>query len=238
MIIMVVLYDNLDAHADILLDIPFREGSGTITHDVAKPHHTMSLINTPTWTAISSGLVVLDLNGSNEYLQEETLGSTADLDFTSGDYSLSAWVNWTDTSSTYIIMGRYELSVSGWEFYITSTGTGTGTITLRHNHATEITPRTACYSTGWTAGTWQHIGVSRDGLTAQHYRNGVAVTTTHSVGGLLDPDSSAQDLVVGVRYTKNTNFYDGMMWRPKVWGRAVSADEWKIIYDSESKWFP
>jgi len=234
---MVVLYDDLDVNASILLDLPFREGGGTLTHDVAPPHHAFSMVATPTWTTLASGLQVIDFNGINEYMQEEVLGETADLDFTSGDYSLSVWFKYTDTSITYIIMGRYELSVSGWELYVTSDGGGTATITLRHNHGTDASVRTACYSTGWLEDTWYHLGVSRDGGTAQHYRNGVAVTTTHSVGGLLDPDTCAQDMVIGVRYTKNINFFDGQMWRPRVWNRALSAQEWKIIYDSEVKWF-
>ncbi len=78
---MTVLYDNLGINREILLDLPFREGTGVITHDVAKPHHPITLVNTPTWTTLDSGFQVLTLNGTNEYLQC-LAASCADLDFT------------------------------------------------------------------------------------------------------------------------------------------------------------
>ncbi|GAG65721.1 unnamed protein product [marine sediment metagenome] len=65
---MSVHYDALDINRDIVLDLPFREGIGTITHSVAKTHPEVRLINTPTWTPLDSGLGVLELNGTNEYL--------------------------------------------------------------------------------------------------------------------------------------------------------------------------
>ena len=32
-------YDKISLNEDILLDLPFSEGVGVITHDQAKPHH-------------------------------------------------------------------------------------------------------------------------------------------------------------------------------------------------------
>ena len=85
-------YDNLEINHQILLDLPFREGIRIITHDVAKPrHHDVDLVNTPTWESLVSGLGVIDLNGTTEYLQL-LAADCADLDFTAGDYSLGVWV--------------------------------------------------------------------------------------------------------------------------------------------------
>lgn len=240
----VVLYDKLGFNEDILLDLPFREGVGAITRDVAKPHHPVTLVNTPTWTALPSGLMVLNLNGTNEYLQ--CLGaSCADLNFTNGDYSAGCWFNWTDTGQSLIVMGRYRIDSlpttisDGWEIYL-DTSMGLNTVSQRHNHLS-LVPNTNsnCYSVGWTPGTPWFLGISRIGgnLYPVHYRNGVALDMTYEDSGMLDPDTSIQDLVIGCRWSKDANWYKNWMWRPRVWGRALSAEDWMNMYQLEKRWF-
>ena len=230
----VVLYDDLSINESILLDLPFREGTGTITQDVAKPHHPIDLINTPTWTALGSGLMTLNLNGINEYLECDT-ADTGDLDFTSGDYSVGGWFNWADTvHDSQIIIARYEVSDSGWEVYLTESG-ALRYLTLRHHHLAGASLRTGAYSLGWAYGTNWFFGISRSGTSAQFYRNGAAVTTTSDT--LIDPETCSQDLVIGTRYTKDSNYISNMLWRPRVWGRALTADDWMNIYQLEKGWF-
>ena len=230
---MTVLYDSRDIYKEILLDLPFREGIGIITQDVAKPHHPVTLVNTPTWTALDSGLMTLNLNGTNEYLQ--CVGaSCTDLDFTSGDYSLGGWLNWTVNEFSQIVIARYELSVSGWELYLTQAG-ALNYLTIRHHHAAGATTRTAAFSLGWTPGTPFFFGMSRSGASAQFYRNGVAVATTSDV--LIDPETSAEDLVIGTRYTKDANFFKNMLWRPRLWPKALTALDWRALYELEHGWF-
>jgi len=230
-----VLYDNLGINKDILLDLPFREGVGVITNDVAKPHHPVTLVGAPTWTARPSGLMGLTLDGLTEYLQC-LAAQCADLDFTNGDYSLGGWIDWTVLEFSQIIMGRYQLDSNGWELYLYNDG-ATNLLTLRHHHSAGASVRSACYSEGWTPGTPWFYGISRSGDTAFHYRNGEPLETTHSVGGLIDPETCNQDLVIGVRTTKDANFFKGWRWRPRVWGRAVPANQWKTMYDFEKGWF-
>ena len=227
----IALYDNLDINTNILLDLPFREGIGTITHDVAKPHHTVDLINTPTWTALDSGLMTLDFNGTSEYL-EASNASTADLGFTSGDFSIGGWFNWADGDESQIIIGRYELDVGGWEVYLYDNPNWY--LTLRLHHAGGVEVRTACYSSGWTQDTWHFMGISRTGSTAIMYRNGVALTTT---GVLEDAEATTKDLVVGCRFTKDDDYFKNKMRGMRAWSRALSADDWLAICNIESRWF-
>ena len=226
-------YDDLPESANILLDLPFREATGVITQDIAKPHHPVTLVGTPTWTQLASLLGVLEFNGANEYGQ--CLGAdSADLDFTSEDYSVGGWLNWTINEFSQIVIARYELSVSGWEFYLTNSG-GNNFLSLRHHHAAGASVRTGAFSTGWTPGMWWHFGITRQGTSAQMYRNGVAVETTSNV--LIDPETSSEDMVIGVRYTKNANFFDGRLYRPRLWSRALTAADWLRIYTQEQAGF-
>ncbi len=230
-------YDNIPENEDILLDLPFYEGVGTITRDQAKPHHQdVTLINAPTWDTVASGLGVLTFDGTNQRFELDG-AACADLDFIAGDYSLSAWINWIDNSSSYIIMGRYQVDVSGWELYLYGAG-GPNYLTLRHHHAGTLVngnPRSGCYSLGWTPGAWWFMGLSRTGGgEAIHYRNGVALPMFTS--GLVDPETDAHDLT-NSRFTKDANWYEGSIWKPRIWNRALSASEWLNIFEKERDWF-
>jgi len=234
-------YDKIPEHEDMLLDLPFYEGGGTLTRDQAKPHHQdILLINAPAWTPVASDLGILAFDGVNQYL-ELANAACADLDFIAGDYSLGCWFNWTDDSGSQIIMGRYQLDVSGWELYLWGAA-GINILTLRHHHAGILVPpvtgnpRSACYANGWTPATWWLMGLSRTGGgEAQMYRNGVALPML--TGGLVDPKTCGIDLVVGARYSKDNDFILGSMWRPRIWNRILTAAEWVNIFEAERDWF-
>ncbi len=227
----VVMYDSVDVKENILLDLPFREATGVVTQDVAKLHHPMVMVNTPTW-AQEGTLSVVQLNGTSEYLLS-LAADTADLNFIAGDYSLGGWLRWETGEDSQIVMGRYIVSVSGWELYLYFTGL----LTLRHHHAAGASTRTGCYSDGWVADTWHHFGVSRSGAAAIHYRNGVALTTTHTAGGLINPETNNSNLVIGVRTTLDTNYFSGKLWRPRIYNEALTAADWLAIYEREVGWF-
>ena len=226
-------FDKMSVNQELLMSLPFREGVGAITQDYAKPLREVDLINAPAWTTIASGLGVLAFDGgvSNQYLECDTL-ETVDLNFTTGDYSIFGWVNWTDTALSEIIIARYELDVDGWELYFWNS-----VLQLRHHHAGGATDRTGCHSWNWTPGTWWLLGISRSGAYPLMYRNGVPLTMGYSVGGMLDPATCDQDLVIGTRFCKTADWYSGMMWNVRVAGRALSARDHMNIYQLEKHWF-
>lgn len=240
---MVRGYDKIEVNYGVLLDLPFNEGSGIATHDIAKSHHQDITLVGPTWDKVAlSNAGVLNFDGLTDYL-ECPAADTLDLDFI-GDYSILCWINWEDTGiAGEIVVGRYDIDVahSGWELYLAATP-GVDSLTTRHHHAGTLVPpitgnpRSACYSVGWTRGVWCLLGVSRaGGGEAQHYRNGVPLAMVTS--GLHDPEPCSEDLVVGVRWTKNATYYKGMMKGLRLWGRALSAEEMMDIFETERPLF-
>jgi len=232
-------YDSLiSPRDDMLLDLPFREATGAITQDVAKPHHPVDLVGAPTWAPLASGLGTLDFDGDTQYL--ECAGADcADLDFTNHNYSIWGWFNWNIHEYSQILIGRYELSVSGWELYLTQAAGG-NYMTLRHHHAGGATTRTAMYSLGWTPGVDWFFGVLRFGTGIAMVRNGVVVPTVGDV--MIDPETCAEDLTIGVRYSKNANFFDGMMYRPRIAGGLMldgirTNVQFDQTYQREGVWF-
>lgn len=240
-------YDNIAENKGLLLDLPFYEGIRAITKDQAKPHHPIAL-NDPgggsfVWTTLASGIMVLEFvttgGGAGQGVYLESLAAdTADLDFISGDYSIGCWINWTWDGQSLIIIGKYGVDLDGWEIYLDESG-GRNTVSQRHSH-NSLAPNTNsnCYSTGWTPGVWTFLGISRIGgnLYPQHYRNGNFIAMHYEASGMLDPDTCNRDLVIGTRFTKDANWYKGQMWRPRIWNRALSASEWKKIFEAERDW--
>ena len=238
---MPVGFDKMSFNRDLRMYLPFREGVGAITHDYAKPHREVDLVNAPAWTTIASGLPVMAFDGVNQYLECDTL-DTVDLDYTSEDYSIIGWVNWTDTGSSEIIIARYEVDDTppvtfgtGWETYFYNNA-GVMYLSQRHHHWGGATDRTSAYSSGWTPGTPWLLGISRSGGYPIHYRNGVPLTTTCN-GGLLDPLTCARDLVIGTRFTKDSNWFSGWIGNLGVIGVALSARDHMNIFQLNKHWF-
>ena len=242
-------YDKIEEYDGILLDLPFYEGLGAITRDQAKPHHQdVKLINSPLWDRTEfgdeafglgyglgfnsrGGPSVLTLNGANEYLE---LGNAdcVDLDFIASDYSVGIWMKWTTGVDSQIVIGRYQVDVSGWEIYLYSSPNLY--LTQRHHHAGGAAVRSGCYSGPWAKDVWHFLGISRTGASSIHYQNGVPLVVT---GALEDPETCARDLVIGIRFSKDANWFKGSLWRPRIWDRALPVEDWLAIFEAERDFF-
>lgn len=256
-------YDNISVNHQMLLHLPFTEGIGTITHDVAKPHHLLTQHDPGggsfTWDNVASGHPYLEFTSigfgaaDGVYLDCSN-ANTADLDFTSEDYSIVFWINHHAVGNLKpkIVIGRYEIDNAvqannkGWEVYI-ETNAGVDYLELRHHHGSIgpwPSPRDGCYSTGWSTGSWDLIGITRHKVAGtswpQHYKNGVPLAMTYNdlVNGMRDPDScDTSDLVIGSRFSKDMDWLDGYLSRLRVCGEELSASDMKFIFETERGWF-
>ena len=232
-------YDALAINRNMALDLPFREGAGAITHSVAKTHPLVTIVGAPApWSILDSHLPFLTLDGATEYL-EASAADTLNLDFTSEDYSIGGWFridSGGDDDKTLI--SRFFVSANGWEIYHYTNLI----LTLRHHHAAGATTRTGAHSPGWAYNIWYFMGVSRSGGSAQFWRGDIngfaALPTTISPGGLINPETCAQNLIIGANTLGATNHYKGGLWRPRVWfERALTEVEWQQIWEKEVEWF-
>jgi len=234
---MTLHYDSVGYNREILLDLPVREATGGITQDVAKPHHPMTMHNTPTWTQLASGIWVLTMDGVNQYLR--CVGaSCADLNFTTTDYTIAGWIYLATggASMSQELINRFSLSANGWELYSYTNGF----ITMRHHHAAGATTRTGFYSANWAFNTWYFLMVTRSGTSGQFYR-GIpggtfgAVTTVSNV--LIDPETCNSNLYIGAGDSGASNFHKGMCRRWRVWPRALTLAEGRQMFERAEGWF-
>ena len=101
-------------------------------------------------------------------------------------------------------------------------------LSFRLHHAGGATTRTGAFSLGWPFGTLAHFGISKIGDTAYFYRNGEPVVTVSDV--LIDPEATTQDLVIGIRYTKDANMLSGLLPRLIVAEEGLTAEDWRAMY--------
>ena len=83
---------------------------------------------------------------------------------------------------------------------------------------------------------WQLVGFNRSGAAACLFLNGRDVTVTP--GTHVNPASAAAfNFMVGINSAADAGYYDGRMWRPRVWKRDLAAWEFLAMYEAERDLF-
>lgn len=224
--------DNLSLNMQLVLDLPFNEAVGSVIHDIARPHHTCIEGGTElAWTETASGLSVLEFDDPSWL--ECSAADTVDLDFTTGDFSCCVWFyanGATIGSEDWIIRGYDFAPFDGWIFGVWG------------NY--RISFDTMSGGTYWvTAGpinsavvnVWTFAGMTRAGLVGLIYKNGVDITDISD--GHPTITSSARKLHIGCADDEGSSMWDGLLYRPRVWSRCLTAEEMMFIFESERSLF-
>jgi len=232
----IAAFDKISVNNQLLLSLPFREGSGVVTQDVAKPqHYNVPMTGVPAWVSLDSGLGVLEFDGAGDYL-DYPAADCADLNLTTQDYSLTCWIYKEHSVTSDMVIARYGLDLDGWELYFYEPAPH-HYLTLRHHHGSLATDRTGCYSDGWPLTEWCFMAITRSGAYPKHYMNGQELVVTYDVGGLSDPDTCNRDLVIGCRFTKDSDWYTGKMWDPRVWLGELTPTQVMTLFNMNKHWF-
>ena len=151
-----------------VIDMKFDDGSGFQAIDSSPETNRGALINFPTdnsqWVAGQNNTYALQFAGTDDYVD---LGNKPKLQL-GGAITISAWINPTDLSANYAIVGQPDNA--GYAFKITTGGEMTF-------GETDGTPIATSSGAGITAGTWQYVTVSYDGTNAAFYKDGRLITS-------------------------------------------------------------
>jgi hypothetical protein len=230
---MVKGYDNDPIMQQLLLDLQLSEGIGTLTQDWAKPHHIdPTLINGPMWSLVGARSV-LTLAGANQSIRILQANS-ADLAFTTGDFSIAMWINGAYQDAELFARGNWG-GVGGYEAYMVSTG--------QIDFALHAAGPTDYYISTpvapFTPSVWNLFHFIRSGTgastTLSIYINGVKIATT-STGAPLNPIVAATNFVIADDVTGGFGL-TGLLGQIWVWGRALTATEIKTLFERERNWF-
>ena len=229
-------YDKVPWNFGLVLAMTFEEGiGGDMTYDRSRRGHQMTLHNTPTWLQEASGLTVLYLDHTvPEWLDASAADTNTELNFTTQDFSIGAWINVDDLSDNRMILCRGLLDTDGYHCAILMDGT----IVLYTNQAAAGGQNQSSYSAAGeiVTGTWYLVGFTRHGAAVNVYKNGLNVTGTHGVH--VDPDASARELHIGIHDNEADSPFGGMMWNPRIWReRVVPLYEWQMMFETERGYF-
>ena len=125
----------------------------------------------------------VSFDGSGDCL---TVADNTDLEFGSGNFTLEAFINYTGNpgtgGSTYSIFSKWDNQNSNKGFILRISDDGGGD-NLQFFHSSDGNSNNITTgSTVLSPGTWYHIAFVRNGSTGTFYINGVADSTTHSMG--------------------------------------------------------
>lgn len=223
---MAIGFDNPRYNQDLVLDPHFIEGTGSATLDWAKPHHVISLATPVTWTALANDLMTLLFNPVTPDRLVILAAASTDLNFTSGAFSGAMWIYPHAYGNRYVMMKG--AAGTGWSFWIVSSSPYLAFTTEQAGPAYQTSQGGA----GLALNAWQLIGFTRSGASGRLYLNGVD-TTTIAATHINPASSAASDFYMGTTVGGGAGFYDGGMWRPRIWDRAISAAEMAAIYEGE-----
>lgn len=217
-------YDHLRHDTELLLDLLFLEGSGAATADFAKAHHVVALTGTPAWANLGNDLTYLSFDPANPDYLSCAAANSGDVNFIAGDFSGAAWFNPDVTGNRYVF--NKGTAATGWAFYEDTDSC------MRLNTRQGGPALQSTVGATLTLDTWQLVGFARTGAAARVYLNGRDVTTT--AGTHVAPaTAAAQNLYIGCTDGAGAGWLDGYLWRPRIWGRYVSVEEMRAIYEAE-----
>jgi len=224
-------YDNWRPNQALVLDLQFRETTGTNTKDFAKPYHdSATLVGTPTWAVLGNDLSYLSFNLANpDRIVIAAAASTA-LNFTTSSFSGAAWVH-PDAYGNRWFMDKSS-ATAGWSFWVSTSAPYLAFTTYNAGPASQTTYGGSNLLTG----AWQFIGFTRSGANAHIYLNGQDTTVTPATH--INPATAAAiDFYIGTMVGAGAGYYDGRMWRPRVWKRELAAWEMLAVYEVERELF-
>jgi hypothetical protein len=223
-------YDNLRFNHEMLLDLQFQEGTGAVTQDWAKAHHADPTITLAAWSNLANDLTYLTFLLTGPDFITILAADTADLNFTSGDFSGAAWFYPTAAGNRLVF--NKGTGTTGWHF-ANYGGAGVAQMqfaTFQAGPTYQITE-----GPDISLNAWHFVGFTRDGAAARVYEAGRDATTVY--GTHVNPASAAANNFYIGRDNGGAGMLDGYLWRPRIWGRCLAAAEMLAIYEAERDLF-
>ena len=191
--------------------------NGTTWTDLSGNGNTGTLTNGPTYSSANGGSLVFD--GVNDYVN---CGSPSTLNFGTGNFNLSCWVNIPSTSGAdWIgIISRYVSGVGFW-IQLNPSNRYVGFGWAGGNYITS--------STSAGGGQWKFISCQRTGSTsAEVYVNGILVASSSSMSS---GTSNGQQIDIG-RIDIAGRYSAGNIAQVSIYNRALSAQEIQQNYNA------
>lgn len=211
-----IVTDGLLLHYDMsnYQSAPF---TGTVIYDLAGTGNTGTLVNGPTYSSSSGG--ILSFDGTNDYLD-------CNLDFgfdTTVSATLSLWLKTTNLVQRGGILGK--AGSSNWEWTL-SQGIDSSDIFFWYWKVDSNVNLSISISNFFESNVWKKVDLvwSHTSNRLTIYRNGIGVTSSTPASSSFQNRNSS----IFLGYTYNlfaSNYWDGQVGLLSIYNRALTADE-------------
>lgn len=165
------------------------------------------------------------LDGAASFI---AIADHSDLDFGTGDMSVSGWFYSDDNPSTYEFILNKRAATQGWVLYTDPTDSDK----LRFRIEDNGEGKEAVSNAAIVSGSWQHFVCVLKSNVAYLYLNTILQTTTGTLAGDNDTDN-AVPLYLGIQSGVNFPF-DGLIDEVRLYNKALSQAEVTFLYRNPS----
>ena len=188
-------------------------GIGNTIYDLSGFGNTGTVTNSPTFSGLNSGNIVLD--GTNDYIEIPSISLNT-------SFTIDMYCNVNNLSSTYVIVGKY--GGGAYDFWLGVTGSR---FRFSISMPNKIEPQTATIS----ANTWYHVAAvyNASALTASIYLNGVLAQTSNGSSAFQNPPGN---YAIGAFGAAGGFYFPGYFSSHKLYNRVLSATEIQQNYNA------
>ena len=185
-------------------------------------------ITSATWERLGSGLWCLAFGGTDDWVK---CGTDSSLNFTSGNFSIKAWIYHDDLGTSDFMFSRGEWQIDGWDVRLLLNN-GDVSFRIFQVGAQQETISNQVVA----AATWTHIVVVRSGTTGIIYINGADQSKTQPA--ITNPVTSTREFTIGTYAAGATTAeWDGKMALWEVRNVAMTATQALGSYSQERHLF-
>ncbi len=167
-------------------------------------------------------------DGSNDHI---LVTNISDLNFETGDFSLSLWLNSNSSNQQMVIHKSYYEGETGYWVRLNDTYQNDKTTFLTET-GSNPDPTVGNSSLNTSDGNWHHIVATRNNNKLSLFADGQLLSTT--VGSIVNIYSD-NFLSIGAQLASNgavSNFFNGYIDDISIFNRAISTDEVSTLYNA------
>ena len=225
LLLFITNYSNAQISSGLVGYWTLDEGSGIVANDSSSSGNNGTISGSSSWSTGKIGNSAFSFNGTTNYIDAGS-GSASLLNFGMGSYTVSSWINLSNSNAEKTIIAKIEANESlGWSLRIQGSSaniwvrSGTTSYTSSNNATIPLN-------------TWSHIVavVDRNQNRIFTYLNGTLIGSGVSISGFGSFDTGT-DLFIGDERASAINRFSGSLDDIRIYSRALSASEITDLYN-------
>ena len=166
------------------------------------------------------GDYVFSFNGSNNYIQT----SSHPIDFTTGNFTCSAWIKPIAQNSHNVIFALRDNTDTELYYFIRSSGSSNANKFESYNGTNAVLSTSTA-----TFGAWSHVTLVQNGANKEFYINGVLDNTAAQSNGA---SATSANFIIGSGTESGNGSFNGEISNAQIFNTALSSTDVESLYNN------